>query len=160
MNWKPVIVITVLAGAGYGLYRYFKKQQKLLDEYTAKPIAFSIVKWTNDEAIVNFTIRLTNKSDLEATINKIYSDVYLNEIYVGQVNDTNSNIVPARGISDIKASFTFSPKVILANIVDLALGSLQLRNMNYRLKGYVIAKSNIIQVSVPFEDKGKLSDLL
>lgn len=160
MNWKPVIAITVLGGLGYALYRYVAKQKKLLLDYDIKPIGVSIVPGsTLDVAKVNVTLRLFNKAAIEATINKLYTDVYLNDVNVGYVENNNKVVIPARGYSDIQLQATFSIKLILKNITQLGLGSMSLKDTRYRLKGWAnVSSGGFIGVTIPFDSSGSLKD--
>lgn len=161
MKWKPIIMTAAalaVTGIGYAGYRYYKREKDLLGEYEVKPIAFSIGNLTADNVVINFTLRLTNKSNIEAVMKEISSDIYLNDVFLGYVvNDTPANI-PAKGTADIRMHVSFNPKLILKNILDLVLLSAQLKDVKYRLKGYVKLQSGFVPVDVPFEDSGKLSD--
>lgn len=162
---KAKYIVTTLAvltvgGISYAAYRYFSKEKKLLDEYEIKPIAFKIITADQDNVVVDFTMRFTNKSSIEATLKRLYSDIYLNEVFIGIVINDNAALIPAKGSGDIKLRVSFNPKVILKNIVDLLLISVALKDVAYRMKGYVELQSGFVPISVPFEDSGKLSDFL
>lgn len=163
MNWKPIILTTSLlavGGIGYAAYRYVVKQKDLLNQYSADLINIGFVSMTADQWVISFTIRLNNKSDIEATMEKMYADIYLNNVYVGYVINDTPALIPAKGTSDIKLQATFAPKVILKNLIDIVTQILQVKDVSYRLNGYVKLKSGFVPVSVPFDESGKLSDFI
>lgn len=161
MNWKIVIAIILTGGIGYAAWRYFNKQQKLLEDYSVSLVSLNVFKWTKGEAVINFIIRLQNKSDIEATLQQFYADVYVNEILAGNVaSAAKETAIPARGYSDIHAQLTFSPEIVLKNAVDIVIGIINQKDIAYRLKGYVRLSSGFVPVSIPFETSGTLKDFI
>lgn len=151
------------AGAAYAGYRYFQKQSKLLYQYDIKPVGIRVIEWKKDGSIatLQFTVRITNKADIEAVITRLYADIYLNNQYVGHASNSNSILIPARGSADGKIQVTFAPKQVLKNLVsDLAVLLLK-GDIPYRLKGYARLKSSFVGIAIPFDETGSLKkDLL
>jgi LEA14-like dessication related protein len=157
-NWKTITAIALLIASAGGLLWYYRRQKKLLLDYDRKLIGLKIVQLSADKTVINFIIRFTNKSDIEATINRMYSDLYVNDVYVGYLSDTRPMIIPAKGYSDIEAQISFSPILVLKNILTILLSSASLSTIRYKLKGYASIKSGLVSVSVPFEYEGTLKD--
>ncbi len=156
MSAKKIIVATIAGGLLYAAWRFYKKQAKLLEEYTIKPIGAKFLKLSLDVATIEFTVRITNKSAIEATVIQMYSDVYLNGQLVGFINNSGKALIPGNGTSDIKMILTITPKEILKNIVASIGSSVQSRDILYRMKGYAKIKSSFLTVSVPFDYNGSL----
>lgn len=144
----------IVAGSGYAVYRYFKKQAQLIEDYDIEPVGAKIIRW--DQAagigIIEFTIRITNKSAIEATIKELYSDLYLGNQYVGYMSNTGSMLVPGKGTADAKITITIATKQILKDFANILSVFISTKDLQYRIKGYVKLKSSFISVSVPFDE--------
>lgn len=157
---KKFLAILVLLGIGGASWAYVQRQRKLLANYKKQVVGVQVLKVSLDEIIMNFTMRFTNTSDIEATITKLYTDVYINNVYVGYTSSTDQALIPAQGNADIKFQINFSPQLILKNILNIVLSSASITQMPYRLKGYARIKSGFIPLSLPFEYAGTLNDLI
>lgn len=164
MTWKPIILtasVLAVGGIGYAAFRYFNKQKALLLDYSIEPIDIKLSKRTPEQWVVDFTVRLTNKSAIDATLSRLYADIYINDVNIGYVTDTSTVAIPAKGTADIKLQLSFAPKAIIGNAVDLLLGILTAKNMTYRLKGYVKLSSGFIPVpEIPFDETGSIKDFI
>ena len=159
-NWKVITALVLTGGIGYAAYRYFMKQKQLLEDYAVKPISFSFLKTTATETIIVFVLRITNKSDIEATMSRMYADAYLHNLKVGELVSVSPAIIPAKGTADIKLQLTFNPKQISEDLVPVLVGIIVTRSLDYRLKGFVKLKTGFIPVSVPFDESGNIKDLV
>lgn len=161
MKWKPLVALALLSGGGYAAYRYFKRQAGLLQQYQIEPIGASVVTATKDLLVMDFVLRLTNKSAIEATITQMYADVFLNNTLAGSVASQGSVLVPAKGQSDVRVRLSAQNAEILKGIVSLITVIATIGDVPYRLKGYANIKSSFVTVSVPFDADGMLKrDLL
>lgn len=167
MTTKQKVILASLgllsAGAGIVLYRYYNKQVKLLGDYDIRPVGVKVLRWEKDGSLatLEFTVRITNKSNIEAVITQLHSDIYLNNQYLGYVINNGSILVPAKGSADAKVQITFAPKEALKNIISTVTVLLGTKDIPYRLKGYAKVKSSFIAVSVPFDETRSLKgDLL
>ncbi len=163
MKWKPIIItasLLTIGGISYAAYRYLKKEKNLVEDYKAELIAIAFVSMTKDEWIIKFIVRLTNKSDIEATLKEAYADIYLNDTNIGYVINDEPIIIPAKGPGDIKLQVTVAPKILLKNAVDILTMSATLKDIGYRMKGYIKIQSGFVPVEVPFDESGKLSDFI
>lgn len=151
MKWKPVIAIIITGGltyAGYKLYKYFHKQKNLLSDYQISLLKIQLTTISESVLAGNFTLRITNKSAIEATITDAYSDVYLNGTYmgIGSLKKDKVYVVPANGSNDIGFDFTFAHKEILKNIVSDILTLITTKDIGYRLNGSVALSSGGVTV--------------
>jgi LEA14-like dessication related protein len=165
VNWQKAIGISLivgLAGGLYALYRYGKKESKKLQDYQVDLTGIKFTSFSEDLVTMDAMFRITNKSAIEATIEKLYADTYLNGAYVGNVVNSGAWPIPAKGTSDdIKLSFTFSSKQILKNIVGALFSLITTKDVPYRIAGSATVKSLFVSFSVPFDYSGFLkSDML
>lgn len=160
---KKYIILTVLTlglGAGaWAIYKYVNKQSQLLQDYSVSLLRIQIGTLSESLVTIYFTMRITNKSAVEATIEKVYADIYLNGTYVGNVINDGSSVVPAKGSGDIKLSASIAGKELLKNIVAAVLTLAGTKDVPYRINGYVKLKSGgLLSVSVPFDYTGQLKE--
>lgn len=164
MKAKTIVVmglLGVLGASGYFAWKYFSREKKLLEEYGVDLLGVKFSNFSEDLITAVFTIRITNKSAIEATIQRLYADVYMNNAYVGYVANDGEFIIPSKGSSDVQLKITVATKELLKNIVGTLLTLAATKDVPYRLKGYVKLKSAFIGGSIPFEYNGFLkSDML
>lgn len=147
---------TLLFGAGigvigYALYKYFMRQKNLLLDFSWKMAGIKVQKATPTEVVIIFSMKFISKADIEAKVNSIYMDVYLDGKSVGYITDQKSFILPAKGHSFIDLVITFNPKLIFSNVVDFLLGIVQNKDMKIDLKGYADIQSSFLKTTLPLE---------
>jgi hypothetical protein len=150
MNWKAIIGISVGAGLGYYLYRYITVQTALLNQYETKLAGIDVNTATVDLVSLNIRMVLINKSKIEAKIDHVYGDVFLRGVQVGSFNETDTFILPAQGQSIIPITFSFSPKVLLQNVVDFVLNAVKQQDLPIQIKGFVSIHSGFVSIGLPF----------
>ena len=156
-----MLIVGALGAAGVYIYTFLQSQKKLLEDYLISVIGIKLNAFSSESINVEFTIRVTNKSKVEATVNKVYADIYFNNQFIGNVENVGSFLIPAAGSSDIKLQFTFANKEVLKNIVGTFFTLIATRDIPYRLNGYVKMKSSFLGVTIPFDKTGSLrNDML
>lgn len=165
MKWKPVIAVVItggLAAAGYFIYKYVNKQKQLLSDYQISLLKINFTTISEDLLAGNFTLRVSNKSAIEATVTRGYADVYLNGVYMGNVALDKSVVVPAAsngisGVNDANFKFAFAQKQVLKNIVSDILTLLTTKDLGYRLNGSVDISSGGVSIkSLSFDYNGSI----
>lgn len=149
----------ILAGAGigilgFGLYKYFQIQAKLLKDYDYKIVGIKIRKFNVSEATIEFKVRFINKSSIEATITNLYLDIFIEGQKAGYVTNNNRFLLPANGSSDIPLIFSFSPKMVINNIVSFLLTGTRNKDLSFQIKGYADVHSGFIKkvLRIDFKD--------
>lgn len=140
--------ISILAGT---IYWYFKVQTALLRDFTYKIIGFRLQNITNSNLAFTLKFRFTNKSSIEATVKKLYSDVFLEGKNVGFITESKEFIIPAHGSSDIDLYFSVQLNNVAMNLPDLIGAILTKKDIAFSLKGTVTVKSGIIKTTLPIE---------
>jgi LEA14-like dessication related protein len=157
---KALLIASGVGIIGYAIYRYYKKQVDLLANYTYKVVGVNIVSLTTDNVILDVNTRITNNSNVSATITEIYLDAYLNGEAVANINEVKDIFVKANGSSDFSFRLAISPKMVLGNIVNIVTLSAATKDLLLNLKGYVKIKSGFLSVSLPFEYQNNIKSLI
>lgn len=147
---KKALIFVGIAGTVTAIALYYKKQMELLQNFTYKIIGFGVDHFKMDDALINLTIRVFSQSTLQAEVSDMNLDVFIGDVKVATVSDTNPMIVPAKGYSDVKIKVAFNPKQIGQNAVDLIAGFVSKRDERITMNGYMKIKSSIVKTSIPF----------
>jgi LEA14-like dessication related protein len=143
----------LLGIAGVAGFWYYRKQVTVLqDSLDFKIIGFRLGDLTGAVSQVFLTLRIFSKSTLDADIQEVFADVYLDNMKIGNVQNLDKFILPAKGYSDVKLIVTFSPKQILADVVKLANSYLITKDLSIKAKGYIKIKlGGMFNITVPFD---------
>lgn len=155
----------ILYGAGLGLlgltlYRYFMLQQNLLKNFTYRIVGFNFAKVTLDEITFSLRIKFMSTADLEAKIYSVFLDVYVEDKPVGYISNDKPFIVPAKGSSYIDLTFSFSPRLILRNILNVAIGGLGNKDLKFSFDGYAKVRSGWLRTTLPIKYSTTLKEYL
>jgi LEA14-like dessication related protein len=142
---------------GFGLYKYFQIQAKLLKDYQYQIVKIKPVKLTITEATFEIVMRFTSKSSIEAKIKALYLDVIVEGVNVGYVKDVNEFIIPANGSADIPLTISFSPKKVLPNLVTVILSGTRKKDLNFQLVGEVDVHSGFFKKVIRVDYKDVIS---
>jgi LEA14-like dessication related protein len=159
-NIKAILIFSGLGVIGYALYRYYTKQIDFLKDITYQVVGFKIAKVSANSVSVDITNRIYNASNVEATVQELYLDFLLNNVRIGQVNEVKDIVIKPQQTTDVTYRFTFDPKLVIKNIVDLITFSVAAKDMTFVAKGYAKVKSSFLQTTIPFEYKNTLKNFL
>ena len=157
---KSLLVLSGIGIIGIAIYRYYRKQADLLQNYTYRVIGLKVVSITTENLIFDVTTRITNNSNVSATITEIYLDAYVNGQNVANINEVKDIFVKANGSSDFTFRLNISPKMVLGNIVNIVTLSTNTKDLFLNLDGYVKIKSGFLSVSLPFEYQNNIKSLI
>ena len=151
---NPLRTAAILGGVvliGGTIYAYFKRQYDLLTDFEWKVIniKFDSVSLTLLKGKIVF--RFTNKSDIEITISNFYLDMYLNNTYIGWLQDTRAFVIPASGFNDIEFGFSLNPQLVIKNALDILSLGTRLKDAMFSFKGAITARSGFVKASVPID---------
>lgn len=142
---------------GFGLFKYFQIQAQLLKDYDYKIVGIKIRKFNVSEATIEFVVRFINKSNIEATITNLYLDIFIEGQNAGYVTNSNRLLLPANGSSDIPLIFSFSPKMVINNIVSFVVTGTKNKDLSFQIKGYADVRSGFVKKSIKIDFKDVLS---
>lgn len=157
---KALLIASGIGIIGYAIYRYYKKQADLLTNYTYKVVGVQIGSITTENIVLDVTTRITNNSNVSATVTEIYLDAYLNGQNVANINEVKDIFVKANGDSDFTFRLSISPKLVLGNLVNIVTLSSAIKDLILNLDGYIKIKSGFLSVSLPFKYQNNIKSLI
>jgi LEA14-like dessication related protein len=157
---KALLILGGLGLLGFGVYKYFKTQASLLKDFTWKIVGFKIRKITLSELSLDVTFLFTSKADIEATISKLYLDLFLEDTNVGFLTEEKSFLIPAHGSANIPLFISINPQYVLKNLINVSLGIAKSKDISFRLKGYANIKSGFISTTLPIDYKTTIKEYL
>lgn len=167
MKSRSVVILSILgvtAVAGVGAYFYYQRQIDLLKNHLRyKLISFSIEKPEDlglDESAINFVLRIFSDSKIEAKVNSLYLEIFVDGRKLGIIEnykfvgsdgiERDYFIIPAKGFSDVPLRLTFSPKLLVGNVMHVVINYISRKDMVINLTGNLHVQSAFISLSVPF----------
>ncbi len=144
-------ILTGLGVFGYALYRFYKKQFELIKQFEWKILQFKLdnVSLTNINGTIVF--RFKSISDIEIVVKKFILDFYVNEVYVGWVEDTGlaeGQVIPANGYNDLTFNFTINPQLVFRDVTEILAFIMKQNDERIQLKGYVQIESGFVKTTV------------
>lgn len=116
---KPILFVGGGGLIAYAIYQYYLNQKKFIEQIKYKFVGLKIVEVSKENITLDITISLYNGSDIKATAKEMYLDVMLNDIVVGNINEVKDIVINSKKSTNFTYRFSFSPQIILKNIVDL-----------------------------------------
>jgi len=148
---KSLLYIGGVGLLGGLLVWYFKKQANLLLQYKVDIVGvkFNTISTKNVNMVIS--CKLTNMSDIEVQVNKMYMDVAIEGKNAGYVVNESRFAIPARGYNYIDLNIAFNPKLILTNILGIGFGIAQNKDVKIDLNGYANIKSGFLSTTLPIK---------
>jgi LEA14-like dessication related protein len=156
---KTLIIIGGVAFLG-GLFLYMRRQFKLLAEYDYKIVGFKFRKLSGTQVTFDVTTRIFNKSNIEATVKKIYLEIFVQNAKVGFVTEEGQWNIPAKGSTDIQMKITVNPQLLLKNAAAVILSGAKQKDLNFTLQGYANVSSGFLSTTIPITYSDKVSAYL
>jgi LEA14-like dessication related protein len=157
---KPTLILSGVGIIGYALYRYYIKQLDFLKNIQYSLSGIKILSVAKEQVTLEITQKVYNASNVEAKITEMYLDLYLNEIKVGNIDESSDILLLPTKTTDVSYKLSFDPQLILKNIVNLVSLTIALKDMTVRAEGYVKVKSGFISTTIPFTYKNNLKSIL
>ena len=148
---KSLLYIGGVGLLGGLLVWYFKKQADLLLQYKVDIVGvkFNTISTKNVNMVIS--CKLTNMSDIEVQVNKMYMDVAIEGQNAGYVINEKVFAIPSHGYNYIDLNIAFNPKLILTNILGIGLGVAQNKDIKIDLKGFANIKSGFLTTTLPIK---------
>ena len=159
-NLRPYFIFGGVGVIAYALYRYYTKQIGFLKNITYQVVGLKVKSITANQVSLDITTRIYNASNVEATVKEMFLDFFINDVRVGNVNEVKDILILPSQTSDITFNFSFNPRLIGKNILDILSLTLAAKDMKFDIKGYVRVKSAFIQTTLPFEYTNNLKAIL
>lgn len=148
---NPLRTAGILGGLvliGGTIYAYFKRQYDLLTDFEWKVISLKFDSISPNLVKGRIVFRFENKSDIEITISNFYLDLFLNNTYIGWLQDTREFVIPAKGFNDIEFGFSINPQLVIKNALDILTLGTKLKDAIFSFDGAVTARSGFVKASV------------
>jgi LEA14-like dessication related protein len=154
-------IITLGVGMfGYAIYKYFKKQTELLQDFAWEIASFRFTSLDLNLLKGVMSVNFTNKSDIELKITEAYLDFYFDGVNIGYFQDVQEFVIPAHGTTNIPFEFTLNPQVVIGNFTNLILYTTRQKDAAITVKGFVKVKSGFIRGTFPVTYDTTLQQLL
>lgn len=148
---KALFIFGGLALIGASAYAYFKRQAKLLSEFTYRIRGFNVKQLSAERISATVQIDFTSASSIEATVEHLYMDIHSNGKRIGFITDVAPFIIPAKGTSTIDILFSLDPGDLFANAVAILTGAVENRDLIVTLSGYARVKSGFVAARIPID---------
>jgi LEA14-like dessication related protein len=159
-NQKSIFILSGLLIIGYSLFRYYRKQVDFLKDITYQIVGVGIRNISLSEVTLDISAKIFNASNVEATVKEIYLDVMMNGIKVGSVNEIKDILILPSQTSVVSFSFSFNPRLIAGNLINILSLTTMLKNVIFTLQGFVKVQSSFITTTIPFEYENNLKNLI
>jgi LEA14-like dessication related protein len=157
---RPFFIVGGLGVIGFALYRYYLKQINFLKEITYQVTGLNIRSITANQVSIDITTKIYNASNVEATVKEIFLDIFINNVKVGNVNEVKDILILPRQTTEITFNFSFNPRLIGKNLLDIISLSVAAKDVIFDAKGYIRVKSSFITTSIPFEYQNNIKSLI
>jgi hypothetical protein len=171
MRTATVLILLGLLGVSGVVVYYYERQAQLLKELTFQLISFNVIGASDDLVKTQFTMRIFSKSTLDANVNNLALDVYINGIKLATatsdpfvipaiVKSTTPGVPDLPGYSDVAMKVDFSPKLLVGNLAGLLVGITSMQDFTIHIIGYVEIQEAFLRISVPVDYPTTLQQIL
>jgi LEA14-like dessication related protein len=157
---KKVLIFGGIGGVAYALYTFYRRQISLLQNYDYKIIGAKIKSISLNKLQFDSKVRFFNKSSIEVEVQKIYIDVYLEDVLTGFIVENKPFLVAAKGSSDIDLNMTFNPQDLLKALGGVLIAGIQKKDLNFTMKGYANIRSGLVSTTLPINFTDRISAYL
>jgi len=157
---KPLLFVGGCSLLAIAFYKYYLSQKKFIEQIKFKFVGLKIITISKENITLDITVSIYNESDIQATAKEMYLDVMINDIVVGNINEVKDVVIMSKKSTNFTYRFSFNPQLILKNIVDLISFSIQAKNLNFEVKGYVNMDFGIYKTTLPFTYQDNLKKIL
>jgi LEA14-like dessication related protein len=123
-------------------------------------VGFKFRKLSGTQVTFDVTTRIFNKSNIEATVKKIYLEIFVQNTKVGFVTQEGQWNIPAKGSTDIQMKITVNPQLLLKNAAAVILSGAKQKDLNFTLQGYANVSSGFLSTTIPITYSDKVSAYL
>jgi LEA14-like dessication related protein len=104
--------------------------------------------------------KLTSESDIQASVEKMYFDLYVNDTNVGFISETKSFVLPAHGSSVVPLTISINPQSILKNLLSLSVGIGKNKDFMFKMDGYAKVRSGFVVLTLPIKYETSFKEYL
>lgn len=156
----PIFVFSGIAVIGYALYRYYLKQVDFIKDITYQVTGINVLSADVNRVSLEILTRIYNASNVEATLEQMFLEVFFNGVKVGEVNESRDILIEPLKSSNISFVFNFNPRLLGQNILNLITLTIAAKDIILDVRGFVKVRSGIVKTTIPFEYKNNLYSLI
>jgi LEA14-like dessication related protein len=156
----PFFLSAGIAIIGLALYRYYKRQIDFVKDIQYQITGLNLLSITSSQVSLEIMSRIFNASNVEATVKQMFLSVEMNGVKVGEINEVKDILILPNKSSNISFKFSFNPREIGKNILNLITLTVAAKDIILNVKGYVVVKSGVIETTIPFQYDNNLKSLL
>lgn len=157
---KNILIFGGVGAVVYVLYTFYKKQIGILRNYDYQIIGAKVKKISKNQLEFSTKLRFFNKSKIEVEVQKIYIDIYLEDVMVGFVVEEKPFLVASNGSSDVNLNMTFNPQSLLKKLAGILFTGVLKKDLNFTMKGYANIRSGLVSTTLPISYTDKISAYL
>jgi LEA14-like dessication related protein len=159
---KKVLISLGALGLVYGVYKYYKTQLEILNNFDYKILGLKVINANLGKVEIELDVEIINLSKISFTLTDYYFDVYINGGKVGVIKNATINqlINKDGGKSSLPINIDIKPSSFLEG--NVALGLLKsIKNSEITYTGYFGIKKGIFKFkNVKFDETYKLSEYM
>ena len=141
-------------------WKYYSSQISKLFAYSWSVNSIKLTTIGGGKLGLNINAKLTNPSEIKATISNMFIKIYLGDVFVGTVTDIDSFTIEPKGSYDLPLNLNFLLSNLSGNWVDLARMLREKKDLPLVFDGYANVKYKIANVKVPFRYETTVKDYL
>lgn len=159
---RRIFLLLGVGGVAYGLYAFYLKQLEILENLTYRLKGIRLGDFSLDSTQVFLTLEVVNNSDISVTISKYYFDIYVNNIFVGVIQNANVN-QELKGLGGVS---TFNVSIRVKNSATIGTNLISGIRENYqnakiRMKGVYGLKKGLISIkNLQIDETFKVKDFM
>lgn len=160
MKIKTIAIVGGLGLIGFAIYRFYKFQIDFIKNIEYRIVKIKINKLSKILVSMDITMRVFNYSNIDATIKEMFLDLLINDVKVGNVQESKDIKIKASGQTDVTFTFNINPALIITNIAQIANMAIALKDATVVAKGYAKIESGLLKATVPYEYKTTFKEYL
>lgn len=159
-NLRTIVIAGGVGLIAYAIYRYYALQFSFVKNVDYRISKIKINQITKSLISIDITMRVANYSNVNAVIKEMYLDLYINDIKVGDVQESKDIQIKSQDYTDVAFTFNIQPQLILKNVTQIFNISLALKDATVVAKGFAKLESGVIKATVPYEYKTTFKEYL
>tara|TARA_R110000824_G_scaffold32247_13_gene104300 strand:- start:1729 stop:2211 length:483 start_codon:yes stop_codon:yes gene_type:complete len=159
---KRLFILLGIGGIAFGLYSFYIKQLEILGLLTYKLKKVSLENANIDSVSLNLELEVQNNSDISIEVSNYYFDVFVNDIFVGVIENAKVNQT-LKGLGGVSV---FNPTLRIKNAALFGKGLISgltsnFKNSTLTLKGIYGLKKGLIKIKdLPIDETFKFKDFM
>jgi LEA14-like dessication related protein len=149
-----------LAIIGVITYRYYATQIEKLFNYSWSINSVKLTTIGGGKLGLAINAKLTNPSEIKATISNMFIKIYLGGVFIGTVTDIEEFTIEPNGSYNLPLTIDFLLSNLSGNWIDLARKFREKKDLPLVFDGYATVQYKIAKVKVPFRYETTVKDYL